>query len=67
MNSQWQTGKNKGWREGAKEGMRNVGMSADSHGVRRRRRERNYAPYVAMPVQDEACNVAGPWTANIHG
>lgn len=32
-----------------------------------RRRDRNNAPYVTMPVQDEACNVAVPWTANIHG
>lgn len=32
-----------------------------------RSRDRNNAPYVMMPVQDEACNVAGPWTANIHG
>lgn len=31
------------------------------------KRERNIAPYVAMPVQDEACNMAGPRTANIHG
>lgn len=35
--------------------------------VRKRERERNNAPYVAMPVQDEACNVAGPWTANVYG
>lgn len=34
---------------------------------RRRRREiSSHAPYVTMPVQDEACNVAGPWAANVH-
>lgn len=30
-------------------------------------REGNSAPSVAMPVQDEACNVAGPRTANVDG
>lgn len=57
MNSQQQTRKKNKGRSVRAYGreIRNVGMSADSHG-----RGGNNAPYVAPPVQEEARNAAGP-------